>query len=146
METIQLLDSDGNRIENPEYMPLVSDILDEDGLTQLRALYRDMVVVRRIDNESTALQRQGELALWAPLLGQRPRRSVPLARCGTTISPSPVSASTASPIAVVSNPRPCSSSGAVQHNPAGIRAITMSPRPRSSSVHRRCTPPDTPWA
>lgn len=44
METIQLLDSDGNRIENPEYMPLVSDILDEDGLTQLRALYRDMVV------------------------------------------------------------------------------------------------------
>lgn len=70
METIQLLDSDGNRIENPEYMPLVSDILDEDGLTQLRALYRDMVVVRRIDNESTALQRQGELALWAPLLGQ----------------------------------------------------------------------------
>ncbi|CPZ61433.1 Pyruvate dehydrogenase E1 component alpha subunit [Mycobacteroides abscessus] len=70
METIQLLDSDGNRIENPEYMPLVSDILDEDGLTQLRALYRDMVVVRRIDNEATALQRQGELALWAPLLGQ----------------------------------------------------------------------------
>ncbi|MDO3301111.1 pyruvate dehydrogenase (acetyl-transferring) E1 component subunit alpha [Mycobacteroides abscessus subsp. massiliense] len=70
METIQLLDSDGNRIENPEYMPLVSDILDEDGLTQLRALYQDMVVVRRIDNEATALQRQGELALWAPLLGQ----------------------------------------------------------------------------
>ncbi len=29
-----------------------------------------MVVVRRIDTEATALQRQGELALWPPLLGQ----------------------------------------------------------------------------
>jgi len=29
-----------------------------------------MVVVRRIDAEATALQRQGELALWPPLLGQ----------------------------------------------------------------------------
>ena len=38
--------------------------------TRLRDLYRDMVVVRRIDAEAMALQRQGELALWAPLLGQ----------------------------------------------------------------------------
>ena len=29
-----------------------------------------MVVIRRIDAEATALQRQGELALWPPLLGQ----------------------------------------------------------------------------
>jgi pyruvate dehydrogenase E1 component alpha subunit len=29
-----------------------------------------MVVARRIDTEATALQRQGELGLWAPLLGQ----------------------------------------------------------------------------
>lgn len=29
-----------------------------------------MVVIRRIDTEATALQRQGELALWPPLLGQ----------------------------------------------------------------------------
>ena len=34
------------------------------------ALYEDMVVIRRIDAEATALQRQGELALWPPLLGQ----------------------------------------------------------------------------
>ena len=33
-------------------------------------LYEDMVVVRRIDAEATALQRQGELGLWPPLLGQ----------------------------------------------------------------------------
>ena len=32
--------------------------------------YRDMVLVRRIDTESTALQRHGELGIWAPLLGQ----------------------------------------------------------------------------
>jgi 2-oxoisovalerate dehydrogenase E1 component alpha subunit len=36
----------------------------------LRRLYEDLVVVRRIDAEATALQRQGELGLWAPLLGQ----------------------------------------------------------------------------
>jgi pyruvate dehydrogenase E1 component alpha subunit len=36
----------------------------------LRGLYEDMVVVRRIDEEATALQRQGELGLWASLRGQ----------------------------------------------------------------------------
>jgi pyruvate dehydrogenase E1 component alpha subunit len=33
-------------------------------------MYRDMVLVRRIDTEAIALQRQGELGLWASLLGQ----------------------------------------------------------------------------
>ncbi|MBD4655795.1 pyruvate dehydrogenase (acetyl-transferring) E1 component subunit alpha, partial [Xanthomonas citri pv. citri] len=36
----------------------------------LAALYRQMAVVRRLDVEATHLQRQGELALWPPLLGQ----------------------------------------------------------------------------
>lgn len=63
---VQLLDADGNRTDNAEYSPLVADIDDD----RLRDLYRDMVVVRRIDTESTALQRQGEFALWAPLQGQ----------------------------------------------------------------------------
>ena len=35
-----------------------------------RDLYRDLVLVRRVDVEATALQRQGELGLWASLLGQ----------------------------------------------------------------------------
>lgn len=43
--------------------------LDADPASAVR-LYEDMVVVRRIDAEATALQRQGELALWPPLLGQ----------------------------------------------------------------------------
>jgi pyruvate dehydrogenase E1 component alpha subunit len=37
---------------------------------EYRGLYRDLVLVRRIDTEATALQRQGELGLWASLLGQ----------------------------------------------------------------------------
>ena len=36
----------------------------------LRGLYRDMFLIRRFDQESTALQRQGQLALWVPLTGQ----------------------------------------------------------------------------
>lgn len=36
----------------------------------LRGFHRDMVLARRIDTEAYALQRHGELGLWAPLLGQ----------------------------------------------------------------------------
>lgn len=45
---------------------MVADLTPDD----LLGFYRDMVVVRRLDAEATALQRQGELALWPPLLGQ----------------------------------------------------------------------------
>jgi pyruvate dehydrogenase E1 component alpha subunit len=37
---------------------------------EIKALYRDLVLVRRIDFEAIALQRQGELGIWASLLGQ----------------------------------------------------------------------------
>jgi 2-oxoisovalerate dehydrogenase E1 component alpha subunit len=60
-ETIQLLTPEGERIDHPEY-PL--------GDVDIRGMYRDMVLVRRIDTEAVALQRQGELGLWPPLLGQ----------------------------------------------------------------------------
>ncbi len=36
----------------------------------LRGFHRDLVLARRIDSEAFALQRHGELGLWAPLLGQ----------------------------------------------------------------------------
>jgi len=62
-EFIQLLTPEGERVEDPGY-PL--DISAE----QVRALYRDLVLVRRIDFEAIALQRQGELGIWASLLGQ----------------------------------------------------------------------------
>ena len=62
-EFIQLLTPEGERIDRPDY-PL--DLSPAD----LRGLYRDLVLVRRIDNEAIALQRQGELGIWASLLGQ----------------------------------------------------------------------------
>ena len=63
---VQLLTPAGHRTAHPDYDPRVAH-LDADAL---RALYRDMVLVRRFDNEATSLQRQGELALYAQCLGQ----------------------------------------------------------------------------
>jgi pyruvate dehydrogenase E1 component alpha subunit len=63
---VRLLTADGVRLHGGEHERFVADLTPE----QLLALYEDMVVVRRIDTEATALQRQGELALWPPLLGQ----------------------------------------------------------------------------
>ncbi|MGH8940193.1 MAG: thiamine pyrophosphate-dependent enzyme, partial [Actinomycetes bacterium] len=62
-ELVQLLTPEGERVEHPTYS---LDIDDE----ELRGLYRDLVLVRRVDAEATALQRQGELGIWASLLGQ----------------------------------------------------------------------------
>jgi 2-oxoisovalerate dehydrogenase E1 component alpha subunit len=62
-DLIQLLTPEGERIEHPDY---ALDISDE----ELLDLYRDLALVRRWDVEATALQRQGELGIWASLLGQ----------------------------------------------------------------------------
>ncbi|MGJ4843123.1 MULTISPECIES: pyruvate dehydrogenase (acetyl-transferring) E1 component subunit alpha [unclassified Leifsonia] len=66
IDTVQLLTPDGMRLSDDRYDAWISDIGDE----QLLSFYEDMVVIRRIDTEATALQRQGELGLWPPLLGQ----------------------------------------------------------------------------
>jgi 2-oxoisovalerate dehydrogenase E1 component alpha subunit len=63
---VQLITPAGERVSHPEYDPWVQDISEE----QLCSLYEDLVVTRRIDTEATALQRQGELGLWPPMLGQ----------------------------------------------------------------------------
>jgi len=60
-ELIQLLTPEGERVDHPQY-PL--------GDVDIKGMYRDMVLVRRIDTEAIALQRQGELGIWASLLGQ----------------------------------------------------------------------------
>jgi len=65
-EFVQLLTPEGERVEHPEYSQYIADLTDED----LRGFYRDQVLIRRFDAEATALQRQGELGLWASLLGQ----------------------------------------------------------------------------
>jgi 2-oxoisovalerate dehydrogenase E1 component alpha subunit len=62
-EFIQLLTPEGERIEHPDYpLDLSAD--------EIRAMYRDLVLVRAIDTVAISLQRQGELGIWASLLGQ----------------------------------------------------------------------------
>ncbi|NMR21396.1 pyruvate dehydrogenase (acetyl-transferring) E1 component subunit alpha [Cellulomonas fimi] len=63
---LQLITPDGARRPDADLDPWVADVDDE----RLAALYEDMVVVRRLDIEAVALQRQGQLGLWPPLLGQ----------------------------------------------------------------------------
>jgi len=53
-------------VHHPDFDGQVAEV----GPTQLQALYRDMALVRRVDREGNALQRQGQLGLWVPLLGQ----------------------------------------------------------------------------
>jgi pyruvate dehydrogenase E1 component alpha subunit len=62
-EPVQLLTPEGERVSHPDYDLSLTD-------EEYRSLYRDLVLVRRIDVEATALQRQGELGIWAALLGQ----------------------------------------------------------------------------
>ncbi|WP_265445184.1 pyruvate dehydrogenase (acetyl-transferring) E1 component subunit alpha [Flexivirga meconopsidis] len=69
-DMVQFVDGDGNRLAttdaNRDYAQIVEDLTAEDG----RSMYRDLVLVRRMDAEGHALQRQGELGLWPSLLGQ----------------------------------------------------------------------------
>lgn len=67
-DMIQVLTPEGERVDTapPEYLEIVDSLTDDD----LRGFYRDLVMIRRFDAEATALQRQGELGLWASLLGQ----------------------------------------------------------------------------
>lgn len=62
-DPIQLLTPDGRRVEHPDARYAGDD-------DSIRALLRDLVLVRRIDTEAHALQRHGELGLWAQCLGQ----------------------------------------------------------------------------
>lgn len=63
---VQLLTPEGERVASEEYDPLIADVTDED----ITGFYRDLVLSRRVDTEAVALQRHGELGLWASLLGQ----------------------------------------------------------------------------
>ncbi|HEX2704764.1 MAG TPA: thiamine pyrophosphate-dependent enzyme, partial [Candidatus Lustribacter sp.] len=68
-EMIQLLTPEGERVHDPAhaaYAQIAAGLSEED----LRGFYRDLVLIRRVDAEATALQRQGELGIWASLLGQ----------------------------------------------------------------------------
>jgi 2-oxoisovalerate dehydrogenase E1 component alpha subunit len=62
-ELVQLLTPEGVLLDDPDYRVTLTD-------RQWRDRYTDLVMVRRLDAEATALQRHGELGLWAPCQGQ----------------------------------------------------------------------------
>ena len=76
-ELVQLLTPEGERIASADYESSL-------GGDEIFGFYRDMAIVRRICNEATSLQRQGQLALWAPVLGQEGAQI----GCGRALEPS----------------------------------------------------------
>jgi pyruvate dehydrogenase E1 component alpha subunit len=66
---VQLLTLEGEfsaAREYAEYAELIRELREADFLK----FYRDMARIRRFDNEATALQRQGQMGLWVPAVGQ----------------------------------------------------------------------------
>lgn len=66
---MRVLSADGTFAPTPaaeRYLPLIEGLAD----AELEQFYRDMVTVRAFDREATNLQRQGQMALWPPSLGQ----------------------------------------------------------------------------
>ncbi len=69
VELVQLLTPEGERVEHPDFS-FGDGMSPEEEAVVVRGFYRDMVLTRRVDIEATALQRHGELGIWAQLLGQ----------------------------------------------------------------------------
>ena len=117
-DMIQVLTPEGERVDTapPEYLEIVDSLTDDD----LRGFYRDLVMIRRFDAEATALQRQGELGLWASLLGQEAAQAFPARPFGRL--------STSFPAV-----RP---SGRVPHAPTRPDTPAV-PRGPASGLHRR---------
>lgn len=88
-DLVRVLEADGRFAPSPaaeQYLPLIEAISD----AELEQFYRDMVVIRAIDNQATNLQRQGQLALWPPSWGQEAAQvgSARAARAQDTVFPS----------------------------------------------------------
>jgi 2-oxoisovalerate dehydrogenase E1 component alpha subunit len=67
--TLQLLSPAGTLVESDataEYLPFVEKLTDG----ELREFHRVMALTRALDTEATNLQRQGEMGIWVPSLGQ----------------------------------------------------------------------------
>lgn len=67
--TVQLLSPEGRIVASEaadRYLPRIDALADD----RLLEFHRQMVVIRRFDIEAANLQRQGQLALWIPSLGQ----------------------------------------------------------------------------
>ena len=66
---IRVLAADGSVAPTAAAEPYVAAV-EALGDDELEGFYRDMVVIRAFDQQATNLQRQGQLALWPPSLGQ----------------------------------------------------------------------------
>jgi pyruvate dehydrogenase E1 component alpha subunit len=67
--TLQLLSPAGALVESDataEYLPIVEKLTD----AELREFHRVMAMTRAFDVEGTNLQRQGQIGIWVPSLGQ----------------------------------------------------------------------------
>ncbi|EFC81561.1 thiamine pyrophosphate-dependent enzyme [Parafrankia sp. EUN1f] len=82
-EGVRLLAPDGSLVDDPRFAVRADS-------RQTESFYREMVRARRLDEEATALQRQGELVLWIPLRGQEAAQvgSAAAARPGDFLFPS----------------------------------------------------------
>lgn len=68
-DTLQLLTPEGTIVPSEkaeEYLPLVQALTED----QLAEFYRTMRITRVLDVEANNLQRQGQMALWVPAVGQ----------------------------------------------------------------------------
>ena len=139
-DLVQLLTPEGERVDHPDYPLDVS-------ADECRDLYRDLVLVRRIDVEATALQRQGELGIWASLLGQEAAqvgsgRALPPRRHGLPDLPG-------ARRGLVPRGRPAATARPLpwrQPRRLGPEGAATSTSTRSSSAPRPCTRPATRWA
>ncbi len=66
---VQMLSPDGIFEVPPEYAEY-GKYIERLNLDDFLKFYRDMARIRRFDNECTALQRQGQMGLWVPAIGQ----------------------------------------------------------------------------
>ena len=112
-----------------------------------KGLYRDMVLVRRVDREANALQRQGQLGIWVPLLGQE------AAQIGSGRAMRPQDMAFPSlprarrRVVPRASTRPsCWGSSAAPTTAGGTRSRAGSTCTRSSSATSASTPPATRWA
>ena len=68
-EVVRIIAADGSLRPSAAaepYLGVVESLTD----AELEGFYRDMVLIRAFDRQATNLQRQGQLALWPPSLGQ----------------------------------------------------------------------------
>ena len=68
-EVVRIIAADGSLRPSAAaepYLGVVESLAD----AELEGFYRDMVLIRAFDRQATNLQRQGQLALWPPSLGQ----------------------------------------------------------------------------